>query len=200
MRRLCALWDATRQEDQGTLRDLATIGADEWGHNLVTYAAPRAGHARPTQQSSNDFSSTITSTMGDSPTDLVTGAMTVIVGFITSRTSHFGRPGLSYDASTRRATIKLSALHLLGVMWLQFAEAVAGNFDYRTCLNCGTWWLLNPERGARTNRRYCDNACRVAFHRMRPQRARELAATGLSVAEIAVEIDSRPETVKQWLR
>ena len=48
---------------------------------------------------------------------------------------------------------------LIGLMWLQLAQAVNGNKQYRQCLACKTWMLISRETaGKRSSRFSCSNA------------------------------------------
>lgn len=57
-------------------------------------------------------------------------------------------------------------LNLAGALWLQFALAVAGNHDYRSCEYCGKPFIVAPEAN-RTNRRYCKDSCKTLACRKR---------------------------------
>lgn len=63
---------------------------------------------------------------------------------------------------------------LLGGIWTQFAAAVAGNLEFRSCFVCNTWFELSPETN-RTNRMYCSDACRTRAHRKRKAIEAEMA-------------------------
>ena len=88
--------------------------------------------------------------------------------------------------------------NLLGAMWAQFAWAVAGDKEVRRCATCGKWFVLDPDT-ARTSRLYCTEACRSRQYRRKKTEARELAASGESVAAIAARLESDVATVQGWL-
>jgi len=55
--------------------------------------------------------------------------------------------------------------NLLGLMWLQLAQAINGNKQYRQCVACKTWMLISPEtEGHRASRFTCSNACRMKVY------------------------------------
>ena len=55
--------------------------------------------------------------------------------------------------------------NLLGAMWLQFADTVTYNLEYRACRWCGTYFEIT--RSTRSDRQYCSNSCRVSASRKR---------------------------------
>lgn len=83
-------------------------------------------------------------------------------------------------------------------VWFQFAQAVTGNRDYRRCRTCGKWYELHPDT-ARTNRRFCSDACRSKAYRHRKAEARRLFADGAPIEEIARRFDTKPTTVHAWI-
>lgn len=54
---------------------------------------------------------------------------------------------------------------LLGAMWLQFAEAVAGRQEYKRCEKCKRWMLKFNAKGK--ERKFCSNACKQAVKNKR---------------------------------
>lgn len=54
---------------------------------------------------------------------------------------------------------------LLGVMWLQFADAVSYDLEFRECAWCGMSFEIT--RTTRSDRLYCSNSCRVSASRKR---------------------------------
>ncbi len=55
---------------------------------------------------------------------------------------------------------------LIGAMWLQLAQAVDGNKDFRQCVSCRAWFELAPDK-ARADKLYCSQACRSRAYRTR---------------------------------
>ncbi len=96
------------------------------------------------------------------------------------------------------------ALHIVpstlgGAMWLQFAQAIAGNRQLRQCKVCDRWFALSPEI-ARTSKYYCSEACRSRAYRARKERARQLAADGKTPKKIAKELGCKLATIEEWLK
>jgi hypothetical protein len=103
--------------------------------------------------------------------------------------------------SVQRGGLELAVvpLTLRGVLWLQFAQAVSGNKEFRTCRTCREWFKVSPE-SARTNRQFCSEACRSRAYRGRKEQAQRLAAEGRSPKDIAAELGSDVKTVRGWIR
>lgn len=87
---------------------------------------------------------------------------------------------------------------LLGAMWLQLAEVVAGHRELRQCASCGSWHELSPDV-ARTNRRYCGQSCRSQAYYGRRRRALELHSGGMATPEIATALGATTVAVEGWI-
>jgi len=88
---------------------------------------------------------------------------------------------------------------LLGLMWLQLAEAVNGNRAYRQCSACKTWMVISPEGiGRRSSRFTCSNACRMKVYYGRIVEARRLAQQGRPIPEIAKRLNTTNQKVGGW--
>jgi len=89
---------------------------------------------------------------------------------------------------------------LLGLMWLQLAEAVNGNRAYRQCSACKTWMVISPEGiGRRSGRFTCSNACRMKVYYGRIVEARRLAQQGRPIPEIAKRLNTTNQKVRGWI-
>jgi hypothetical protein len=90
--------------------------------------------------------------------------------------------------------------NLLGLIWLQLAEAINGNRQYRHCAGCKTWIVISRETvGSRSSRFTCSDACRMKVYYGRKLEARRLQQQGLGVAEIAQRIKAERRSVRQWI-
>jgi hypothetical protein len=90
---------------------------------------------------------------------------------------------------------------LLGYLWLQLAEAVAGQKTFRRCKSCATWILVAPgAEGSRTSRLTCSNTCRVRLYQNRIKDAARLFAKGKSVEQIARQLGAETSRVRRWVR
>jgi len=70
--------------------------------------------------------------------------------------------------------------------------------EQRLCPGCGEWFEL--EKGGRSDRAYCTDACRKRVYRDRRDKARQLFSEGKSVKEIAKTLDAEQESVKGWVK
>lgn len=60
----------------------------------------------------------------------------------------------------------LSPQDLISGLWLQLAQAITGNKDFRQCRQCGEWFEVHMSI-TRSDRAYCSNACRSKAYRQR---------------------------------
>ena len=107
--------------------------------------------------------------------------------------------GASISINKSDGGISLTPHSLLGALWFQFADAVAGLKDYRRCEVCNTPFEVSPDVN-RISRSYCDNACRVKAYRDRRTKAVKMRKRGKTLREIEKETGSDIETIKEWLK
>jgi hypothetical protein len=108
---------------------------------------------------------------------------------------------LLYDQALGRTKFHIIPLHLLAAMWLQFAEAITGNKQYKMCKDweCGKWFEISPDE--RTARRvFCGEPCKSRDYRRRKELAGQLKKEGKSVQVIAKELGTDLATIKKWLK
>jgi hypothetical protein len=87
---------------------------------------------------------------------------------------------------------------LIGLMWLQLAQAVNGNRQYRRCLACKTWRLISRETaGKRSSGFSCSNAGRIKVYHGRIVQARGLRRQRLSVRQIADRLTADEQAVRR---
>lgn len=90
--------------------------------------------------------------------------------------------------------------NLLGLIWLQFAEAIVGTRSFRQCSACKTWIVISrAKEGSRSSRFTCSTACRMRLYYRRQTEARRLRGKGISVTEIARRLSAKPEKVRRWI-
>ncbi len=104
---------------------------------------------------------------------------------------------VKWHPESRTMGFQISPQTLLGALWLQFSQAVSGDKEFQSCIQCGK--LFEISRGRRKSRMFCSDACRFKAYRERQAKARELHSKGLSVEDIAQELDSEPKTIEGWL-
>ena len=91
------------------------------------------------------------------------------------------------------------AVDLQGLMWWQLASAMDRKKEIRTCVQCGNFFTVRRGAKAAHPKRYCSNACKAVYHRVRKEKAREMAEGGSSVAEMASELDTTEKIVSGWI-
>lgn len=133
-----------------------------------------------------------------SPGDVIGPALLFVQRVINEHLEPRASPLLSWDVRQQRSRLQVKPGGLIGALWLQFAQAVHGKTEFRSCRECGKWFQIHPDI-ARTNRAFCSSACRSKAYRKRQDEARRLHAEGLSVADIAARLESNDATVRRWL-
>lgn len=88
---------------------------------------------------------------------------------------------------------------LLGLLWLQFADALTEVTIFRPCKSCGKLILISPSEGARSHRLTCSDRCRVALYQERVRGAVASFGQGKNLEEIARGAGAELLTVKRWI-
>jgi len=73
---------------------------------------------------------------------------------------------LQWDGFSDRPRLLIVPRNLIGALWLQFANAIDGEYDYGKCKACSSWFEIAPGSG-RPEKRYCSDACRMRAYRQR---------------------------------
>jgi len=76
---------------------------------------------------------------------------------------HPSTPRLLYERSGRLA-LYFVPTSLIAAIWLQFASAIDGDRQYRTCKTCGKWFEIGGT-GRRRDAETCSDSCRAAYPR-----------------------------------
>ncbi len=85
--------------------------------------------------------------------------------------------------------------NLLGAMWSQFSQVVAGSKRrHRECAVCGEWFEMQ-----RSDARQCSDRCRMKNYRNRQAEAYRRARAGIPYDEIAADLGTTVETVSGWI-
>jgi hypothetical protein len=132
------------------------------------------------------------------PGDVIGPALLFVQRVINEHLSPRASPQLSWDVRRGRPRLQVKPVGLIGALWLQFAQAVHGQVEYRSCRECGKWFEIHPDI-ARSNRLFCSTACRSKAYRKRQEQARRLHAEGRDVLDIAERLESDIATVRGWL-
>lgn len=107
---------------------------------------------------------------------------------------------LFLDSGWTRLRLHIVPSGLIGCLWLQFAMAVSGDKQYRQCDDCARWYEIGGNQTARSDKRFCDGTCKSNAHRKKKDKAREMAARHVSLAEIAQKLDTKTDKVRGWLK
>ena len=119
---------------------------------------------------------------------------------VTRHLEYLVSPVLTHDPRIDAPTLGYTPENLVAAIWLQFAIAVDGSKEYRSCQTCGRWFEISPDI-ARTNRIYCNNkSCKVIAYRKRKQQARQMRLEGKTLQQITGAVGSKIEKVKDWLK
>jgi len=92
-------------------------------------------------------------------------------------TGHLWRrvsPELTWDDRGKKMALRFEPDNLHDAMWLQFARAIHGQYEYRSCGDCGEWFRLDPSI-ARSNRKFCSDVCKVRAYRKRKNKQMSVA-------------------------
>jgi hypothetical protein len=204
MRRLIDLWLPLRDGDHEALDGLVRWTTGRGGAPQVEYhwVPLRTKRARPLAPAKREViaSPEVRPEWLElfRPPDVALPAAAYLQAKVNERLAGQVGVGLLHDVAQARPRLQPVPRTLLAALWLQFAAAVAEGKEYRTCRECGAWFELSPET-ARTNRRFCTNACRSRMYRQRQGRARERHAEGVPVEDIARELETDAATVRRWL-
>jgi hypothetical protein len=105
---------------------------------------------------------------------------------------------MKWDDHSMASVFRIEPTDLRYALWLQFAEAVCGEKEFRCCPICHTWFELG-EGKTRKSKQFCSVGCRTKAYRDRREEARDLFKDGSSVAEIAEKLKSDVDTVTKWV-
>ena len=94
-------------------------------------------------------------------------------------------------------SLQLEVGTLLSVLWVQFAQAVAGAKEFVRCAFCNRPFEVELSR---TDRAFCTDNCRVKAYQRRRKQAIALRQQGQSIRQIVKSTGSDLETVKRWLK
>lgn len=193
MKRAVGLWNALRAHDIETLRQKIKVenGKAEYVGDTGKTAVPRV------VSDSRAYRAALTPE--DGALDVGTAALLYIQQLINHRLEQYVSERLLWSEKTGRLARYTFPKNSAGVLWLQLANAITKETDYRRCPECGSWFEVSPE-GARVTRLYCSEACRARAYRKRQAEARRLAAEGLSAEEIAERLGSDAKTVEGWIK
>ena len=103
-----------------------------------------------------------------------------------------------WNIPENKAESKIRPDSLLAAIWLQVADAVETDVEFKTCKNCGLLFALTRTTNRRS-RLHCSDACKTYACRRRAIEAIRLHANGMTCEDIAIMLGSQLETVKGWV-
>jgi hypothetical protein len=111
--------------------------------------------------------------------------------------AHGVSPRLLWNQQSK-LEIRMVPDSLLGALWLQIATAIDANATFNTCKACRKWFAAGEE--VRAGAKYCSNACRQKNKRAREGRARDLHKNGVSLREIAKQLETTTAVARGWIQ
>jgi hypothetical protein len=130
--------------------------------------------------------------------DLVKPALHYVQSKVNEKLQARASPRLLWDQNRERLGLYIVPDGLIGALWLQFARAIERDSKFRQCAECGIWFELAPGT-ARADKLYCSTPCRTKAYRKRQAEAVRLHGEGRSIADIARQLESDPDTVRGWI-
>jgi hypothetical protein len=106
------------------------------------------------------------------------------------------------DSENESATLRIGlqtwpeTLHQ--ALWLQAAAWITEGKPFKQCQQCQRWFPV-AHKAPLTRVGFCSDACRVRAYREKQDLARQKAAAGRALDEIARELGSDVKTVERWV-
>lgn len=200
MRQAVALWDMVHNNDEQSLKKHVQwreggVHYDSHPHLPEMESLPDDMHIRSWIAHETDPDLLERFHRGD----VVHPALHYLQGVVNQRLAGRVSPRLLWDRHQIRLGLYLYPGSLIGALWLQFAQAISGEKDYRECAQCRKWLEVSPNV-ARKNKLFCSNACRSQAYRGRQEEARQLHAKRVPLKEIAKRLGTDSTTAKGWIK
>jgi hypothetical protein len=136
------------------------------------------------------------------PTTAANGAWLLLSQIVNERLLQFTNGAVRPHRPTARQRLpvafRIEPSNLLGALWVQFALAMSGE-TYRQCEECGRWFPVKP-KGRRADTRFHTDECRAKAHHRKKTVARQLAASGIGVRDIATKLKTDERRVRSWIK
>jgi hypothetical protein len=203
MRFAIDIWEAARNGDVGRLEQVIFWTEDGSGVQILSHPELAKGQV-PEVPARVERAWIAGAHLGDGvlerfvPGDLVKPALHHVQSMINKKLEGRASPRLLWDAKRERLGLYIVPAGLIGALWLQFARAVERDSKFRQCAECGIWFELAPGT-ARADKLYCSTPCRIKAYRKRQAEAARLHGEGRSIADIARDLESDPDTVRGWI-
>jgi hypothetical protein len=134
------------------------------------------------------------------PRDPRDSATSVLDDIIRPQLERRVRRWLHWWSPEDRIVLRDQASDLCSGIWLQLAQAITLGLEHRRCLQCGTWFAIDPSNKHQARKRLCSQLCNGKAYRERKAEAVRLRMDGLTPAAIAKQLASDTETVRGWVR
>ena len=151
------LWHAVATHDDAYLRSVIAWHPES---SSVTYQYKSMSSILIASSSMNaELFTTLT------PGDIIAPAKVLLTRIINQQLSEHCSPALLFRGfSYQESHLYFRCNNLLGVIWLQFARAVANNTVHRRCVECASPFLPSrTERGRK--KQFCTDACKSRNYR-----------------------------------
>jgi hypothetical protein len=202
---LVDLWRRVQTKDHKGLRQHVRWQTDQGNRRAVVYDCQRedfpeanlpAGGVREVIATDLDHGDWLATLKGN---DVVAPSLAFLARKITQFIGTEVAARLLLEMSQKRLRVEVVPTTFFAFLWLQFGRAIADDKEFVRCRTCQTWFERSTET-ARTNRRFCSNACRTKNYRRRRAEARRLHVAGVPVRQIAKQLDADVAAVRTWIR
>jgi hypothetical protein len=165
MRALVDLWGHVQQRRLSELKNVVTWKKTEAGDDEVSYVlrTPRG------RRNVTLFHSALGESRFRRPDVLLPSRCALQLEINKRLAEHSTIPRLAWTPDYQHRIIFKSP-HLLAAMWLQFAQAVTGEFQLKRCVVCGKFFQVGPG-GRRADSMTCTDACRQQKSRQSKRRS-----------------------------
>ncbi|MGC2493278.1 hypothetical protein [Candidatus Binatus sp.] len=206
MRNAIALWKAIEEARNGD--DSSLSGFVRW---FFVGAHPRAGVSIPGRQRTwfGRELQNLKMRAGSSDKthgqwtrgDLIRPAQEFLREELTSRLAGSLSIGLDWNEAHSGLVRSFRPNSLLALLWLQFADALTGETEFRHCKRkgCGKLIRISGERGWNTNKETCSDSCKVQVYQERVRTVIESFDQGKTPEEIATSSKTEPSMVRKWI-
>ena len=205
MRRLVDLWTLLRRREHGSLQTHIRWQESKDGLQVV-YDPRETVKPNPQPNVAADQVEVIASRDVCpewfailKPNDVVLPAIVYLQSKVNKKLRNKVHLRLLYDTEEKALRQRPFTDDLITAVWLQFSQAIDSDKSFRQCKECAAHFEVSPEV-ARTNRRFCSNACRSRMYRQRQCRAREMHAARTPLEVIADRLDTDIDTVREWVK
>lgn len=120
---------------------------------------------------------------------------------LTSRLAGSLSIGLDWNEAHSDLVRSFRPNSLLALLWLQFADALTGETEFRHCKRkgCGKLIRISPEHGSHTNKQTCSDSCKVQVYQERVRTVIASFDQGKTAEEIATSSKMELSKVRKWI-